>query len=193
MTADPQGEVTRLLNAVDAGRPGAKDELFEVVHAQLRRIAGGMMVRERNDHTLQPTALVSEAYPKLDVEELPVRNRAYFFAAWTNAMRQVLVDHARKHNADIHGGKRKRVPIDGVLDWLRSSQDVDILALDEALGRLEEFGKRQYEVVKLRFFGGLKNEEVAEHLHVSVSTVEKDWKMARAWLHAQLKERKNDA
>jgi RNA polymerase sigma-70 factor (ECF subfamily) len=194
MAGDTQGEVTKLLVAIGAGSEETKNRLFELVYEELHRIANGLMGREREDHTLQPTALVNEAYLKLFAgKELKVGNRAYFFAAAANAMRQVLVDHAIKRKAKIHGGDLHRVPIDAVLDWLENTQQVDMLALHEALERLEEFGKRQHEAIMLRFFGGLTYEEVAEHLNVSVSTVEKDWQPARAWLHGQLRGRNNDA
>ncbi len=194
MAGDTQGEVTKLLPDIAAGSREAKNQLFELVYEELRGIANGLMRWEREDHTLQPTALVNEAYLKLCAgTELKADNRAYFFAAAANAMRQVLVDRAWKRKAEVHGGKLRRVPFDPVLDWLESTQQVDVLALHEALERLEGLGKRQHEVIMLRFFGGLKDEEVAEHLKVSVSTVEKDWKMARAWLHGQLRGRNNDA
>ena len=194
MAGDTQGEVTKLLPDIAAGSREAKNQLFELVYDELRGMARAKMAREPEDHTLQPTALVNEVYMKLFADRnLKAPNRAYFFAAAAEAMRQVLVDHARKRRAEIHGGNLRRTPIDAVLDALTTSQQVDMLALHEALERLEGFGKRQYEAMMLRFFGGLKNEEVAEHLKVSVSTVEKDWKIARAWLHGQLLERENDA
>jgi RNA polymerase sigma factor (TIGR02999 family) len=193
MAGDSQGELTQLLGACKAGSQDANNRLFELVCKELRGIAAGLMWREREDHTLQPTALVNEAYLKLFAgTELKAANRAYFFAAAANAMRQVLVDHAKKRKAEVHGGKLCRVALDPVLDWLESTQQVDVLALHEALERLERFGKRQHEVIMLRFFGGLKYEDVAEHLNVSVSTIEKDWKMARSWLHGQLRGRNND-
>ena len=194
MTGDPQGEVTKLLAAYAAGSQEAKNRLFELVYEELRGIANGLMRWEREDHTLQPTALVNKAYLKLFAgRELKADNRAYFFAAAANAMRQMLVDHARKRRAKIHGGELRRAPLDDVLDSLESTQRVDMVDLHEALEQLERFGKRQHEAIMLRFFGGLTYEEVAEHLNVSVSTVEKDWKMARAWLHGKLRGRNNDA
>ena len=137
MAADAQGEVTKLLAEVHEGSQEAGEKLFEVVYEELHGVASALMRRERQDHTLQPTALVHEAYLKLFARrELKPTNRAYFFAAAANAMRQVLVDHARKHNAEIHGGKLLRAPFDVVLSWLERTQQVGILDLDDALSTL---------------------------------------------------------
>ena len=190
MATEPPGKVTELLGAISDGSEDAKNRLFEVVYEELRRVATGLMHRERQDHTLQPTALVHEAYLKLFAKtELKAANRAHFFAAAANAMRQVLVDHARIHNAEIHGGKLRRTPFDVVLNWLERTQQLDMLDFDEALKTLEARSTRQHKVVMLRFFGGLTCEETASNLKVSVSTVEKDWQVARAWLYGQLKEK----
>lgn len=188
------GEVTKLLVAISEGSQEAKNRLFELVHEELRIIAHRKMRGERNDHTLQSTVLVNEAYLKLFAgKELEAGNRAHFFAAAANAMYQVLVDHAKKRKAEIHGGNRQRVQLDAVLDSLETTQKVKMPALHDALERLKEFGERQYDAIILRFFGGLTHEEVAKRLDVSVATVEKDWKMARAWIHGQLRGRNNDA
>lgn len=194
MTADLQGEVTELLAALDAGSEEAKDRLFNLVYEELHRVASGLMRGEREAHTLQPTALVNEAYLKLfpPGRKLRAGNRAHFFAAAAHAMRQVLVDHARKRNAEKHGGNQRRVPFDAVLDWLKITQPVEMLNFDEALKTLGRRSKRQHEVVMLRFFGGLNYEEIATHLKVSVSTVEKDWQVARAFLYVELQGEKND-
>ena len=187
MAAAPPGEVTTLLAAIDAGSEEAKAKLFTLVYQELHRVAGGLMRPERPDHTLQPTALVHEAYFKLFGEQkLRASNRGHFFAAAANAMRQVLVDHARKRKAKKRPDGLSRVPLDDVLDWLESTQ-VEMLDLDEALKALERRSTRQHEVVVLRFFGGLKNKEIATYLNVSLATVEKDWQVARAWLYAELK------
>lgn len=189
MAAEPQGEVTKLLAAMDAGSEEAKTRLFNLVYEELHRVASGMMRWEREDHTLQPTALVHEAYLKLFPEgrELRASNRAQFFSAAANAMRQVLVDHARKRNAEKRGGNLRRIPFDDVLDRLKITQQVEILDLDEALKALERRSRRQHEVVMLRFFSDLNYEEIAAYLKVSVSTVEKDWQIARAWLYGELR------
>ncbi len=189
MVENPQGEVTELLAAMNAGNKEAKTKLFDLVYQELLNIAGGKMRWEREEHTLQPTALVHEAYLKLFPEGkgLAAGNRPEFFAAAVNAMRQVLVDHARKRNAEKHGGNLRRVPFDDVLDELRMVQRVEMLDLDEALSLLEQRSTRQHEVVMLRFFSDLKYEEIAGYLKVSVSTVEKDWHVARAWLYGELR------
>ena len=189
MTPDPPGEVTKLLAAMDAGSEEAKTRLFNLVYEELHSVASGLMRWEREDHTLQPTALVHEAYLKLFPAERELRagNRVQFFAAAANAMRQVLVDHARKRNAEKRDGNWHRVPFDDVLDGLKITQQVEMLDLDEALKTLERRNRRQHEVVMLRFFGGLKYEESAAYLKVSVSTVEKDWQIARAWLYGELR------
>jgi RNA polymerase sigma factor (TIGR02999 family) len=162
------------------------------VYDKLHRIAHGMMPRERSDHTLQPTALVHEAYFKLFTgKPLQAPNRAYFFGAAANAMRQVLIDYARKVAARPEG---KRVPLlDGLLDTIKATHGSDMLDLNVALEELRQMHARQWEIVTLRFFGGLQWSEIATCLNVSMSTVEKDWQAARAWLYRRLREKKDDA
>lgn len=186
MPVSAQGTVTRLLDAMNAGSKEAENELFDLIHAELRKAARGLMRRERPDHTLQPTELVNEAYLKLFPGKLRASNRAHFFAAAANAMRQVLVDHARKREAPKHGGHLERVPFDAVLDWIRDERQVEMLDLEEALQELEQRSVRQHQVVILRFFGGLTNREIADHLGCSESTIEKDWRIARAFLRVKL-------
>lgn len=194
MAGDSRGDVTTLLAACVAGNEESESQLFNLVYDELRRIGNDLIRRERDSHTLEPTALVNEAYLKLFAgRKLRADNRAWFFAAAANAMRQVLVDHARKRNAKVHGGDVRRVPLDAVLDSLESAQRLDILMLQEALEQLEKLSQRQHDVIMLRFFGGLTCEDVAKHLDVSVSTVEKDWKMARARIHGQLRGQNHDA
>lgn len=193
MTKEPD-RLTQLLADISAGDEQAEGELYDMVYEELHGIAARFMQRERPGHTLQPTALVHEAFlrllPSIDAE---APNRAYFFAAAANAMRRVLVEHARKRAAKVHGGDMNRVFLDEVLDTLKCEQKVDVLALDESLEQLQRCGERQYQVVMLRFFGGMTYDEVAEHLQVSVSTAEKDWQMARAWLRRQLRSPHDDA
>ena len=186
---DVRGDVTRLLAEIDGGSEETREELFSLVYDELHRVASGLMRRERADHTLQPTALVHEAYVRLfpTVDDLMPANRTHFFGAAANAMRQVLVDHARQRNAEKRGGNLRRVPLDAVLDWLKTTPQLEMLELDEALTTLERQSTRQHEVVMLRFFGGLRCEEIATHLEISVSTVEKDWQVARAWLYRELR------
>lgn len=189
---ETQGEITLLLGEILKGNDAAKDKLIALVYDKLHKMANGLMPRERSNHTLQPTALVHEAYFKLFVgKPLPALNRAYFFGAAANAMRQVLIDYGRRIRARPEG---KRVPIlDAILDTVRSAYRLDVLDLNKALEELKGMHERQWEVVTLRFFGGLQWSEIATCLNVSTSTVEKDWQAARAWLYGSLKGRENDA
>jgi RNA polymerase sigma factor (TIGR02999 family) len=179
--------LTALLGEVRAGDADAQDRLVRAIYAELRRIAGGLMQNERPGHTLQPSALVHEALMRLlDGDALAdVPNRRYLFAAAAQAMRQVLVDHARRRGAAKREGGRARVPLDEALTAIEG-QGLDILALHEALDRLAWEHPRPAQVVTLRFFGGLSVPEVAAALAVSVTTVESDWRFARAWLKGQL-------
>jgi RNA polymerase sigma factor (TIGR02999 family) len=187
MTSQPQGEVTRLLRSVQEGDPAAKDRLVRLVYDELRGIATGLLCQEGGPDTLQPTALVHEAYLRLDRAHVLRRapDRRYFFAAAAHAMRQVLVDHARRRRADKRGDGWQRLALDAVLDYFRQ-ENLDVLALHEALNDLATLDERQSQVVVLRFFGGFTVTEVAEQLGVSVSTVENDFRLARAWLHRQI-------
>lgn len=181
-----QEEITLLLGEIAAGSETAKERLIAVVYDKLHAMASGLMPRERSNHTLQPTALVHEAYFKLFVgRPLSVQNRAYFFGAAANAMRQVLIDYGRKVAARPEG---TRVPLlDSILDTLRTTHRVDVLDLNREMEQLKLMHARQWEVVTLRFFGGLAWNEIAKCLNVSTSTVEKDWQAARAWLYGSLK------
>jgi RNA polymerase sigma factor (TIGR02999 family) len=187
MGTDQRGNVTLLLADVRAGREGAHEELVQAIYGELRRMAGGLMRGERPDHTLQPSALVNEALlALLEGESLAdVPNRRYLFAAAAEAMRRVLVDHAQRRRAKKRIGNRVRVPLDQTLAIL-DEQGVDVIALHEALDQLTEAHPRQAQVVKLRFFGGLTVPEVAEALEVSATTIESDWRFARAWLKGRL-------
>ncbi len=186
MTGDTQGEVTRLLSDIAAGSREAMNQLFEVVYEELRGIARGMMAGERLNHTLQPTDVMHETCVKLfKSKNLPQnlngKDRRYFFGAATRAMRQVLVDHARK-DASTPG----RDQFDDFVDWLKSAHRLDILDIHEALEQLEQLDSRKHEVVMLRFFGGRSMQEIADVLDVCLATVEKDWYFARAWLKKNL-------
>jgi RNA polymerase sigma factor (TIGR02999 family) len=179
------GEVTRLLQAWSGGEREALNELVPIVQKELRGLAAAYLRRERRDHTLQPTALVHEAYLRLvNQTQVQCRNRAQFFAIAANLMRQILVDHARQHFAAKRGGGNK-VALDEAAA-VTQRQGVDILALDEALGKLALLDPRQCQVVELRFFAGLTEGEIADLLDVSPITIKRDWRMARAVLHHQL-------
>jgi RNA polymerase sigma factor (TIGR02999 family) len=177
--------VTRLLRAWSEGDLGARDELVPLVYGELRRRAAAYLRRERRGHTLQPTALVHEAYSRLASQHEPFQNRAQFFAMASQMMRRVLVDHARAHHA------RKRVSglrvelTEGVA--AADPRQLDFIALDRALDELSALDERQVRLVEMRFFGGLTAEEAAEALHVSLATANRDWALARAWLFRRLK------
>jgi RNA polymerase sigma factor (TIGR02999 family) len=187
MGAERLGDLTALLDEVRVGDDDARDRLVRAIYAELRRIAGGLMHHERPGHTLQPSALVHEAVVRLlDGDVLAdVPNRRYLFAAATQAMRQVLVDHARRRRAVKREAGRARVPLDEALAALEE-QSVDVIALHEALDRLAREHPRQAQVVDFRFFAGLTVPEVAALLGVSDTTAESDWRFARAWLKGQL-------
>jgi RNA polymerase sigma factor (TIGR02999 family) len=189
MVGDLQAEVTTLLGAIRGGDERARDRLGALVYEELRRLAAGLMLAERADHTLQPTALVHEAYLRLCTPEFfaSATDRAYFFAAAARAMRQVLVDHARARARQKRGGLCRRVPLDDVLDHFQE-QCRDVLALHDALDELAGLSARQARVVELRFFGGHTVAQVAGLLGLSVSAVEGDFRKASAFLRGRLRE-----
>jgi RNA polymerase sigma factor (TIGR02999 family) len=185
MSRPEPGEVTRLLQSWSCGEKQALNELVPIIQSELRALAAACLRRERRDHTLQPTALVHEAYLRLvDQSQVQCQNRAQFFAIAANLIRQILVDHARHHRAAKRGGGNK-VAIDEAAG-VAQREEVDLVALDQALEDLARLDPRQSRVVELRFFGGLTEDEVAEVLDVSPITVKRDWRMARAVLHHQL-------
>lgn len=186
MEKSDTGEVTRLLVSWSGGEKRALGELVPVVYRELRRMAAGYLRRERRDHTLQPTALVHDAYLRLvDQNIADCRTRSQFFAIAANLMRQILVAHATRHRAAKRGGGNK-VPLEEAGAAVRQPPQVDLVALNEALDKLAQLHPRQSQVVELRFFGGLTEEEIAEVLNVSLITVKRDWRIARAALHNQL-------
>lgn len=181
------GDITRLLEAVNAGEREAWEELLPAVYAELRKVAGGLMKAERAGHTLQPTALVHEAYVKLaGQEKAGWDGRRHFFAAAAGAMRRLLVDHARRRDADKRGGDWARVSLAAAGSAPGAAVDVDALALHEALELLAERSPRQARVVELRYFGGLTLEEAAEHLEITPRQAKGDWLVARTWLYKRL-------
>ena len=181
-------DITCLLQAWRDGDAAALAALTPLVYGELRRLAEQHMRRERPDHTLQATALVHEAFLRLTGgASIAWENRAHFFKAAARIMRHVLVDHARSRGYAKRGGGGLRISIeDGAAAVLAEERAPDLVALDEALGRLERLDPRQHQVVELRFFGGLSVEETAEVLGVSAITVKRDWRSARAWLFAEL-------
>ena len=180
-------QITHWLGDWRQGDEGARDRLFAVVHPELRQIAARFLRRERGDHTLEPNALVNELCLRLmGAQPITYNDRAHFFAIAAQTMRRILIDHARARVADKRGGAQERVSLSAVDGWNPVGQSEDILALDEVLSKLEKADPRAARVVELRFFGGLSEEEVAEVLQVSVITVKRDWKAARAWLIGRL-------
>jgi RNA polymerase sigma-70 factor, ECF subfamily len=180
-------DITLLLSELSRGDPQAASKLIPVVYQELRRLAAGYMRRERPDHTLQPTALVHEAYVKLLAQRsVDWQGRAHFFGVAAQLMRRILIDHARGHLRQKRGGLQQKISLDEALVF-SAQQSAEILAVDESLKRLAKLDPRQARIVELRFFGGLNIEETAEVLKVSAKTVQRDWSVARAWLYADIK------
>ncbi len=180
-------ELTRILNAIEEGEPHAADQLLPLVYAELRRLAARQLAQEKPGQTLQPTALVHEAYLRLvgKGEDRHWDGRGHFFAAAAEAMRRILVDNVRRKRRPKHGGDRRRVEWDTACLPAESPSD-DLLALDEALDRLAQEHPGKAELVKLRFFAGLTMPEAAQALGTSLATAERHWTFARTWLYAQL-------
>jgi RNA polymerase sigma factor (TIGR02999 family) len=177
-------EITLLLNGPFAGDQVAEGRVISLLYKDLRRLANHYLANERHDHTLQPTALVHEAFMRLSKSSgITWRNRGHFFAVAARQMRRILVDYARYRNA----GKRPGIKVSLELADVSVQQpSIDILAIHEALSRLAERDPRQAQIVELRFFGGLSHEEIATVLDLSLRTVKRDWNLARVWLYAEL-------
>ncbi len=193
MTASSSHTVTQLLRAWRQGDAAALDQLVPVVYQKLRRLARHYMAGQRPGHTLQPTALVNEAYMRLvDCEQVNWKDRAHFFAISARMMRRVLVEFARARQYQKRGAGARKTSLDeGVIASPQRGQD--LVALDDALQALAAEYPRQAQVVELRFFGGLNVEETAEVLHVSAITVMRDWQLAKVWLARELKKRDSNA
>lgn len=180
------GDITQLLQDLKTGRADAEAELVGLVYRELHDIADRLMRAERPGHTLQPTALVNEAYLRLvTVNHQNWQNRAHFFAVAAQIMRRILVDYARVRNANKRGGRLQRVDLDQPLLQVEDNCE-DLIAIDEALTRLASWDARQSRIVELRFFVGLSEDDIAEALQVSTRTVRREWKIARAWLYGEL-------
>jgi len=179
--------VTQLLIAWGDGQRDALDQLVPLVYDDLRRLAAGYMGREMPGHSLQPTALVHEAYVRLvDQRRVQWRNRAHFFGVAASMMRRILVDYARKRRADKRGGAAERVTLTSDIAAAPEPNDLDVLTLHESLERLAAFDPQQERIVELRYFGGLTIEETAEVVGVSTATVTREWTIAKAWLRADM-------
>lgn len=186
-TSDQPGQVTLLLERWASGDQSALDELTPLVYNELRNVADAYLRHERPDHTLQATELVNEAYLRLIGQKHGRwEGRKHFYGIAARLMRQVLVEHARKHKADKRGGGRVTVTLENY-DDVAETPEVDILAVHEALERLARFDQQQARIVELRFFGGLSIQEAAATMGIGHATVEREWNMARAWLRNELR------
>ena len=188
MTSPEQPEITQLLAAWESGDASAAEQLMLVIYDELHRQAARAMRRENEQHTLQPTALVHEAWLRLvDQERAGWKNRAHFFGIAAQMMRRVLVDHARGRLAEKRGGGAQQVTLSDIHgDAGGQNEDVDVLALHEALERLAAFDPDQARIVELRYFGGMNIDETATAMGVSPATVKREWAVARAWLRREL-------
>jgi RNA polymerase sigma factor (TIGR02999 family) len=182
----PPGDVTQLLIAWNGGDAAALERLIPLVYGELRRQARGYLRKERSGHTLQPTALVHEVYIRLvDQRQVKWQNRAHFFGVAARAMREILVDHARKRRAAKRGGPESLISIDDV-NPAAAPRNIDLLDLDRTLKRLAALDERQARLVELRVFGGLTIDEAAEVLEISAATVSREWRHAETWLHREM-------
>lgn len=179
------GEVTRLLGEIGRGQSQAVNDLLPLVYDELHRLARSYFRRERGEHTLQPTALVHEAYIRLVDQRAPLESRSHFMAVAATQMRRVLLDYARKHRAARRGGDDERVLLEDTM-VISEQQPVDIILLNTALDKLAALDRRQAQLVELRFFAGLSVEETAEVIGISPATVKRDWSSARAFLHREI-------
>ncbi|MBK9317181.1 MAG: sigma-70 family RNA polymerase sigma factor [Acidobacteria bacterium] len=192
MSKHPTEEITQLLLAWGKGDEGAFDRLMPLVYDEMRKIARRYMSRQRPDHTLQTTALVNEAYLRLiDSSKVQWQNRAHFYAISAQLMRRILVDFARARTNQKRGGGAQKVVLDEALT-ITSEPGADLIALDDALNELAKLDRRQSQIVELRYFGGLSEDETAEILDISARTVRRDWSLARAWLYRQLNQEESD-
>ncbi len=180
-------QITAMLREWSDGKQTALDALLPLVYDELRRQAARVLRRERSGHTLQTTALIHETYLKLiDQNEVNWQNRAHFFGIAAQAMRRILIDHAKARHREKRGGAAENLPLEEAAFVISNEKSVDLIQLDDALTRLEKFAPRQANIIELRYFGGLSVEETAEVLHISPTTVKSDWKTAKAWLYQQI-------
>lgn len=186
MTEPAHEDVTQLLLQVSDGNRAAVDQLLPLIYKELRRQAGAYLRRERVGHTLQPTALVHEAYLRLvDQTRVEWRNRAHFLGVAANLMRRILIDHARSHQAEKRGGEYAKISLDEMPIAIEERSS-ELIAVDEALEALAKLDPVMSRIVELRYFGGLSIEETAAVMDTSVATVNRQWRMAKAWLYGQL-------
>lgn len=178
--------VTELLIRLSDGKREVVDELLPLIYDELKRLAASYLRRERSDHTLQPTALVNEAYLKMvDITQVSWQNKAHFIGVAANQMRRILVDHARQHNAQKRGGEFHILTLNDEID-ASDEQSTELIALDDALTELAKMDPLKAQIVELKYFGGLTSDEAAEVLGLSTITIKRHWKMTKAWLYGQL-------
>jgi len=186
-TLDRPPEITLWLQEWSVGKAEALEALMPAVYDELHRQAASYLRRERVGHTLQPTALINEVYLKLiDQQHVNWQNRAHLFGIAAQAMRRILVDHAKSRHRDKRGGNAENLPIEAAEFAVSNTKKVDLIALDEALTRLAELDERQARIVELRFFSGMSVDETAEALGISAATVKNDWRTAKAWLFLEI-------
>jgi RNA polymerase sigma factor (TIGR02999 family) len=195
MSTEPTSqEITAIIEALGKGDARAADRLVPLLYDELHRRAADCLRGERRGHTLQPTALVNEAYLRLvGHEQQRWQDRAHFLAWASRIMRQVLVDHGRRHRARKRGGGKAREPLSHITVAIEESDAMDLEALDAALVKLAGIDERKSRIVEVRFFGGLSIEEAAKVLGISHATVEREWRFARAWLHREISGRERGA
>jgi RNA polymerase sigma-70 factor, ECF subfamily len=185
--AEHPSEITRLLIELTDGNRDVVDLILPHIYDELKRLASGYLRKERSDHTLQPTALVHEAYMKLiDQRRVQWQNRAHFFGIAAQVMRRILMDHARKHQAGKRGGEAEKLSIEEEILVVSQGRSAELIALDEALEELSRIDPQKAKIVELRYFGGLSIEETAEVVGVSVPTVNRHWRTAKAWLYSRV-------
>lgn len=188
MSDNQTTDITVMLKAWSDGDGEAANQLLPLVYESLRNVAANYLRHERPDHTLQPTALVHEAYLKLiDISQISWQDRTHFFAAAAQMMRHILVDHARRKGREKRGGAFEKVALDDAISFA-DEKDFELLKLDDALKELETFDSQQSQIVELRFFGGLTIEDTAHVLKISPATVKREWATARAWLYRKMKQ-----
>lgn len=180
-------DITRLLQSWSGGNQAAVDDLIPLVYDELHKVAAQYLRKQQIGHTLQPTALVNEAYLKLiDISNVSWQDRAHFFAVASQTMRHILVDHARGRLRQKRGGGAQKVSLDEAISFSSEKNGVDLVLLDDALRALAEIDEQQSKIVELRFFGGLTVEETAVVLRISPATVKREWRIAKAWLHNRI-------
>ncbi len=187
MSQESTHDITRMLIELTDGNTEVVNSILPHIYDELRRLAGSYLRRERADHTLQPTALVHEAYMKLiDQKKVKWQNRAHFFGIAAQVMRRILLDHARKHKADKRGGEAEKLPLEEEILVVSHEKSNELIALDDALDALAAIDPQKAKIVELRYFGGLSIEETAEVMGVSVPTINRQWRTAKAWLYGQI-------